>query len=79
MSIRKGGKRGTHGSLTKAGKVRDQTPQLQGIKRKKSSPIRSNKKAYKRLMRKEQVGNRRRRRREKKQILEINCYQKWRY
>ena len=36
----------THGSLTKAGKVRAQTPKIEGVKRKGSSPRRRNRRNY---------------------------------
>ena len=39
---------GSHGSLTKAGKVRSQTPKVQGRERKKRSPSRRNRKNFKR-------------------------------
>jgi ribosomal protein S30 len=43
---RKGG-RGTHGSLTKAGKVRAQTPVVEkSPKKKKTDPLRSYRKKY---------------------------------
>lgn len=41
----------THGSLTKAGKVRDQTPKLAGRKRRNKIPRVDNVKAYRKLMR----------------------------
>ncbi|MBN2335917.1 30S ribosomal protein S30e [Candidatus Bathyarchaeota archaeon] len=37
----------THGSLTKAGKVRAQTPKIDGIPRKSLTPKRRNKSNYK--------------------------------
>lgn len=36
----------THGSLTKAGKVRAQTPQIIGIERKNVNPRKRNRKNY---------------------------------
>ena len=36
----------THGSLTKAGKVRAQTPKIIGIERKSPSPRRRNRRNY---------------------------------
>jgi len=48
---------GSHGSLTKAGKVRNQTPKVEGRKRKGVAPILRNKKNYiKRVLRKMPVG-----------------------
>jgi len=37
----------THGSLTKAGKVRQQTPKIQPQPRKSPTPIRRNRRNYK--------------------------------
>jgi small subunit ribosomal protein S30e len=43
-------KKGTHGSLTKAGKVRDSTPQIRpSVKKDKSGPRIRNKKRFNRL------------------------------
>jgi small subunit ribosomal protein S30e len=60
----------THGSLTKAGKVRNQTPQIASVTRKKRSPQRGNRRSYQQLLADErfnngrnQRGRRRRRRR----------------
>ena len=39
---------GSHGSLTKAGKVRSQTPKVQGREKKKRSPARRNRKNFQR-------------------------------
>jgi small subunit ribosomal protein S30e len=36
----------THGSLTKAGKVRAQTPKIEGVKKKGSAPRRRNRRNY---------------------------------
>ena len=36
----------THGSLTKAGKVRAQTPRIEGIEKKSMSPRKRNKSNY---------------------------------
>jgi small subunit ribosomal protein S30e len=36
----------THGSLTKAGKVRAQTPQIIGIERKSANPRKRNRRNY---------------------------------
>ncbi len=48
---------GSHGSLTKAGKVRNQTPKVEGRKRKGVAPILRNKKNYiKRVEREMPVG-----------------------
>ena len=48
---------GSHGSLTKAGKVRNQTPKVEGRKRKGVAPILRNKKNYiKRVEREIPVG-----------------------
>ncbi|PWI48628.1 30S ribosomal protein S30 [Candidatus Heimdallarchaeota archaeon B3_Heim] len=48
---------GSHGSLTKAGKVRNQTPKVEGRKRKGLTPILRNKKNYiKRIVRDMPVG-----------------------
>ncbi len=48
---------GSHGSLTKAGKVRNQTPKVEGRKRKGVTPILRNKKNYiKRVEREMPVG-----------------------
>ena len=59
----------THGSLTKAGKVRNQTPQIAPIKRKKRSPQQRNRRNYHQMLAEEQFnsgrnqrGRRRRRR-----------------
>ncbi len=57
----------THGSLTKAGKVRNQTPQIVAIKRKKRSPQQRNRRNYHQMLADERVytgrnrGQRRRR------------------
>ena len=40
----------THGSLTKAGKVRNQTPQIASIKRKKRSPQQRNRRNYHQML-----------------------------
>lgn len=41
----------THGSITKAGKVRSQTPKIQGRKRRSPVPkVRVRRNAYKRLV-----------------------------
>ena len=48
---------GSHGSLTKAGKVRNQTPKVEGRKRNCESPSFRNKKNYiKRVEREMPVG-----------------------
>jgi small subunit ribosomal protein S30e len=54
----------THGSLTKAGKVRNQTPKLSSAKKKKPSPSQRNWKNYKKriLLAKNDNRNYRRRR-----------------
>ena len=36
----------THGSLSKAGKVRSQTPKIEGVKKTKPCPRRRNKQNY---------------------------------
>jgi small subunit ribosomal protein S30e len=56
----------THGSLTKAGKVRNQTPQITTISRNKRSPQRGNRRSYQKLLAEDHFnvgGNRRGRRR----------------
>ncbi|MCW3989682.1 MAG: 30S ribosomal protein S30e [Candidatus Bathyarchaeota archaeon] len=58
----------THGSLTKAGKVRAQTPKVEGIVRKQLPPRRKNRSNYKKRVLAapdpfSQRGGRRRRRR----------------
>jgi small subunit ribosomal protein S30e len=58
----------THGSLTKAGKVRNQTPQIASVTRKKRGPQRKNRRSYQKLLAEERYnhgrtrGRRRRRR-----------------
>jgi small subunit ribosomal protein S30e len=55
----------THGSLTKAGKVRNQTPKLTPIKKKNIGPKRKNRQDYRKLISENQnsYGQRRRGRR----------------
>ena len=56
----------THGSLTKAGKVRAQTPKIEGTPRRSPSPRRRNRSNYvKRVLAapEDRFGGRRRRRR----------------
>ena len=44
---RRGGGRGTHGSITKAGKVRDQTPKIpKSSPRRKHGPLKQNRIEY---------------------------------
>lgn len=50
MSIRKGGKRGTHGSLTKAGKVRGFSPRRKEKSRKNKGPRLNNRKQFLRTL-----------------------------
>jgi len=52
----------THGSLTKAGKVRNQTPQITSIPRKKRSPQRGNRRGYQKLIADDRLNNGRNRR-----------------
>jgi small subunit ribosomal protein S30e len=52
----------THGSLTKAGKVRNQTPKINSITRKKRSPQRGNRRSYQKLLTEERFNNGRYRR-----------------
>jgi small subunit ribosomal protein S30e len=53
----------THGSLTKAGKVRSQTPRIESKKKKNLSPKRGSRRNYKNLLSgRRQFGRRRRRR-----------------
>jgi len=52
----------THGSLTKAGKVRSQTPRIETKKKKTLGPRRRNLKNYQRLISGKRDFNRRRRR-----------------
>jgi len=47
----------THGSLTKAGKVRNQTPQIASVKRKKRSPQQRNRRNYHQMLADERVNN----------------------
>ena len=51
----------THGSLTKAGKVRSQTPRIESKKKKNLSPKRRSRRNYKNLIsgRRESGGRRR--------------------
>ncbi|MFC1803437.1 30S ribosomal protein S30e [Thermoproteota archaeon] len=54
----------THGSLTKAGKVRSQTPKIEGISKKSPTPRKRNRRNYKTRIvnpREERFGRRRRR------------------
>lgn len=52
----------THGSLTKAGKVRNQTLQITSILRKKRSPQRGNRRSYQQLLADDRYNNGRNRR-----------------
>jgi small subunit ribosomal protein S30e len=52
----------THGSLIKAGKVRNQTPQITTMPRKKRSPQRGNPQSYQKLLAKERFNDGRNRR-----------------
>ena len=54
---------GSHGSITKAGKVRDQTPKVEGRVRKKAIPRVRNKKNYARRILGEAPSRQRQRRR----------------
>jgi small subunit ribosomal protein S30e len=57
----------THGSLTKAGKVRGQTPKVEGVKTSKSLiPRISNRRRYTRYLFNEQNSSWRRRRRRRR-------------
>jgi small subunit ribosomal protein S30e len=47
----------THGSLTKAGKVRNQTPQIASINRKKPSPQQRNRCNYHQMLADERFNN----------------------
>ena len=55
----------THGSLTKAGKVRNETPKLASNKKKKQAPLRGNHSRYLRMLKnkRDNPSGRRRRRR----------------
>ena len=53
----------THGSLTKAGKVRAQTPKIEGVPRKSPAPSRRNRSNYKKRILAAPKDNFRRRRR----------------
>ncbi|MFQ6077060.1 MAG: 30S ribosomal protein S30e [Candidatus Bathyarchaeia archaeon] len=57
----------THGSLTKAGKVRSQTPRVASRKKKSLGPRRRNLRNYQRLLSgRRRFGRRRRRRRRRR-------------
>lgn len=56
----------THGSLTKAGKVRNQTPKIASTKKKDPGPRRRNIRNFQRLIAGERLSSRERRRRRRR-------------
>jgi small subunit ribosomal protein S30e len=56
----------THGSLTKAGKVRNQTPQIPAQERSGTIPRKNNKRRYQRMLKETQGYGRRRGRRRRR-------------